>query len=119
MGEGKPMIQAYSFGRMVVQGRAYSEDLKILQGQVKPYWRRRSGHRMDVEDLQDVIEARPRVLVLGTGSSGMVRVSEDLLQVLRSAGIEVVVEPTAEAVRTFNALLRDGEEVAGAFHLTC
>ena len=34
-------------------------------------------------------------------------------------GIELIEEPTATALQTFNRLQGEGKNVAGAFHLTC
>jgi hypothetical protein len=112
------MIEAYSFGSMTVSGKRYGKDLKILRGRVIGNWWRGEGHRVDVADVRDIIEAGPGVLVVGMGAHGLMRVSDELRSVLSEKGIELVARASGEAARTFNRLVEEGKDVAGAFHLT-
>lgn len=113
------MIEAYSFGSLTYAGRRYGKDLKILRGQVRAGWWRKEGHRVDVADVQDIIEASPEVLVVGMGANGLMRVSDRLKATLEDKNIQLVAQPSAEAAKTFNKLTEEGKDVAGAFHLTC
>jgi len=113
-------IDAYRFGRMVVDGRAYTSDLVLLPGGgVQANWWRREGHRLSPEDLDAVLAAEPAVLVVGTGAMGVMTVPPDTRRAVEEAGIEVVVAPTGDAVERYNALVAGGRRAAGAFHLTC
>ncbi|MEA3226852.1 MAG: MTH938/NDUFAF3 family protein, partial [Planctomycetota bacterium] len=71
------------------------------------------------EDLQPVIEAKPSVLVVGCGASGMMKVCEDTRQSLQQHNIELIALDTHEAVKKFNELAKKGQDVAAALHLTC
>jgi hypothetical protein len=113
------MIEHYRFGNMTIDGRQYQNDLKIIDGQVISNWWRKEGHWADVEDMADIVAARPEVLVVGTGSPGRMNLSEELRQALSDLKIRVVEEPTDEAVQTFNRLSETEAKVAAAFHLTC
>ena len=113
------MIEAYSFGSLTFAGKRYGKDLKILRGQVADNWWRAEGHRVDVGDVEDIIEAHPRILVVGMGANGLMKVTEQLKKVLEEKNIRLVAQPSGEAAKTFNKLLKEGEDVAGAFHLTC
>jgi len=113
------IIEEYHFGVIRVEGETYRNDVKIVDGKVVPKWWRKRGHVFDVRDVRDVLTARPAVLVCGTGSSGMARVSEALARRLATEGITLHTLPTAQAVETFNRLEEEGIAVAGAFHLTC
>ncbi len=113
------MIESYRFGEMVVSGRAYRRDLKIIEGKVRPEWWRKEGHLLQPEDLEDVWAARPEILVVGTGASGVMRVDPRTVARAQELGITLEAYPTEKAVRRFNELLREGRKVAGAFHLTC
>ena len=104
---------------MTIQGKPFRSDLKIIKGVVVPDWWRKAGHLVEVEDLADVFAAEPDYLVLGSGSSGLMKVGERLRTYCTTHGIELVAEPTARAVETFNRLLGRGENVAAGFHLTC
>jgi hypothetical protein len=111
-------ITHYSFGRITVDGRTYTSDVIIYPGRVDSSWWRKEGHRLQPADLQGVVEARPGVLVIGTGHSGVMEVPEETVEFLKSKGIEVRAAPTAEAVRIFNGLSGKKAAVA-ALHLTC
>lgn len=112
-------IDAYAFGRMQINGKTYTTDLFILPGgRVREHWWRRRGHAVGMADLVPVLSARPAVLVIGTGASGMMRPDPGLSADLASEGIRLVAIPSADAVRHFNALPPE-TRVAAAFHLTC
>lgn len=113
------MIEQYSFGRMVISGRVYSADLKIINNRVVADWWRKAGHVVDVDDVADILAAKPQCLVIGKGKPGLMRVSGELAAELREQGIELVVEPTESAVATFNRLAAAGRQVAAGFHLSC
>lgn len=113
------MIESYRFGEMVIDGAAHTSDVIILGGKAKSGWWRKEGHSLCEEDLKDVLEFRPKTLVVGTGHSGMMRVPDEVREIIASEGIELIVLRTAQAVEKFNSLSQSGEKVAGAFHLTC
>jgi hypothetical protein len=114
------MIDQYITGsHMTVEGKTYHQDLKIIRGEVKGSWWRRKGHLLDPDDIQDILAARPKVLVIGTGYAGNMRVPESLRETIENHHIQVITETTAKAMKSFNRLAEEGEDVAGAFHLTC
>ena len=113
------MIEKYSSGRIIVNDFTYHRDLKIIQGQVVDNWWRKTGHRVDVDDMKDVLDASPDIIVIGTGYAENMRVSEDLTSEIRQRDIVLIAENTDKAVRTFNDLFSKGKNVSGAFHLTC
>ena len=112
-------IDSYQFGKIVIGGTAYNSDCLILGNSVQANWRRKQGHLLTIEDLQSVIAAKPSVLAVGCGASGLMKVSEDIDQVLCEHGIELFAANTHKAVARFNELSGKGEIVAAALHLTC
>ncbi len=114
-----PMIEQYSFGSITILERQYTSDLKIINGQVCPDWWRKSGHSVDVEDVADILNAKPDYLVIGSGSSGLMKVSEGLKRHLVDSGVKVIEKPTSTAIQTFNQMYADGKNVAAGFNLTC
>ena len=114
------MIDKYSTGsHMVVQGKKYYQDLKIVRGEVKADWWRMEGHRLAAADISDILSAQPKILVIGTGYAGNMRVPESLRALIEDRHIKVIARKTSEATDVFNRLFSQGEAVAGAFHLTC
>ena len=112
-------IDSYQFGKIVIDGTEYNSDCIILGGSVQPNWWRKQGHLLTPEDLKPVIAARPDVLVVGCGASGIMKVSEKVNQVLQEHGIELFKANTSKAVERFNELAAQGENIAAALHLTC
>lgn len=113
------MIEKFSFGNIVVNGVTYRGDIKIIHRKVIPTWWRQRGHQVDVGDIQDMIEAKPSVLVLGKGMPGMMKSTQSLREFLKKNGILLIEEKTSRAIKTFNRLLKEGEHVCAGFHLTC
>ena len=113
------MIENYTSGRIIVNSMTYHQDLKIIHGQVADNWWRKSGHRVDLNDMKDVLAASPDIIVIGTGYAEMMRVSDDLTTETRRRNIKLIAENTNKAVQTFNDLFSKGKNVSGAFHLTC
>jgi hypothetical protein len=113
------MIDKFSFGTMTVDDRIYTTDIKIINGTVVPDWWRDSGHTVDVNDIHDILQAKPDIVVIGKGAPGHMRVADSLKEHAASRGITLIVENTSTASETFNRLVKEGRNVAGGFHLGC
>lgn len=113
------MIEDYSFGRIKIQGQNYTQDVKILPGQVQHPWWRKSGHQVEISDVQDILQENPEVLVLGKGSPGLMQSTPSLANELQKRGIELIELPSQEAASRFNELSSQGKRVCAGFHLTC
>jgi len=112
-------IDAYSFGRMVFDGRTYTSDLIIYpDGRVQDSWWRQSGHTLSVADIQTLADSRPQVVIAGTGASGIMKPDTEVKDFLKQRGIEFRALPTAEAVGAFNEIPAS-IRVGACFHLTC
>ena len=59
------------------------------------------------------------MLVVGTGSPGMMKPDPELITGLESRGIRAVVLPTQQALDRYNSLAGGGEKAGACFHLTC
>ena len=112
------MINAYSFGKIRINNIWYTGDLKISGGVVLPDWWRKSGHVCSLDDIQDLLQDDLEVLILGKGKPGMMRADRELRRFLEQQGIQLIEQPSAEAVETFNNLYRK-KRVGAGFHLTC
>jgi len=115
------LIESYEFGEIVINGKRHTNDVIIFPNKVLDNWWRKEGHRLQVEDLSEVLNAglQTEVLVVGTGNSGLMEVSDEVKEVLKSKGIMLIFENTKKAWHTFNKLLKSGQNVVAAFHLTC
>ncbi len=112
------MIESYSFGKMKINGDLYSKDLIVFPDRIDSSWRRKSGHCLEWEDVQDILEENPQVLVAGTGFAGRMKVHENLIRKCRELDIELIIKKTKTAVKEFNKHC-SCKKTCGAFHLTC
>jgi hypothetical protein len=111
-------IDSYSFGSLVVDGKMYTSDVIIYPGRVDPTWWRKEGHRLQIADLTDALNAKPQILIVGTGYSGMMVVSKETENCIRSRGIDIYVATTGKAVELFNTM-QGKKTMIAALHLTC
>ena len=113
-------IESYSFGRMVIEGEEYRDDLMIYNREVNSGWVRRQGHQLSPDDITWITNKDPDLIVIGTGSTGRMKVKDKTRKLLKKQGIEFWIGKTEEAADHFNSKLQAGQKkIAGAFHLTC
>jgi len=111
-------IDSYEFGQIEIEGKSYRSDLIIYPDRIDSRWWRKQGHSLQIEDLQGIVEARPEILVVGTGRNAMMAIPQSTRDYLSSLGIELIAEDTQKACQTFNRIGRERRAVA-ALHLTC
>lgn len=111
-------IEHYSFGKIVIDGHAYTSDVVIYPGRVDASWWRKQGHFLQPDDLADIISSKPDILIVGTGFSGMMKVPKETVSFVEAEGIEIRVENTGRAVELYNSAGKD-RKTAAALHLTC
>jgi hypothetical protein len=120
------MIDEYLFGSIVINGNHYSKDVEVRwDGEVFD-WQREESHIFSLKDVERAVDQNPELIVMGTGESGMAKLTEECREFITERGIELVADRTGEAVKTFNIILQDSMEeegkqkkVIGLFHLTC
>ena len=112
-------IETSSFGLIVIDGKQYTSDLMIYpDGHVKDSWWRKSGHRLSIDDISELVDSDPQVIVVGTGVNGLMKPEMGLGKTLSDKGIELVSLPNQEAIEVFNDLTPK-KRVCACFHLTC
>ena len=113
------LIQAYDFGRIVIDGITYTNDLLILGERIKENWWRKEGHALHISDIEDAVEEfTPEVVIIGTGYMGMMKVPSETRSYLQDKGIELLVEKTRKACELVNILSKSKRLLTG-LHLTC
>ncbi len=111
-------IDSYTFGEIVIDGKTYKSDVIVFEKKVKENWWRKEGHKLLIEDLQEVIKHNPKTIIIGTGYSGMMKVATETINLLKSKKIDLIYKPTSEAIKIFNSY-ENKSSIIGAFHLTC
>lgn len=117
--ERMPIVEKHAFGSMRIGGRTYYSDLSVSAGAVARWWRDES-HLVRPVDIDSILATKPAVLVIGTGRSGRMEISDEAKRLCEEAGVELVAERTERAVEIYNTIALEGtRSVAAAFHLTC
>src|SRR3989344_8609816 len=120
------MIDEYNFGLITINGETYDHDVEVFWTEEVSDWWRKESHIIDVEDVVEAVELKPESIVIGTGASGMAKVTEEAKKFIEGRGIKLFIDPTEQAVKTFNVRKEESreeegrmEKVIGLFHLTC
>jgi hypothetical protein len=117
------MISHYSFGSLTFKGKNYNKDLIIIklpaEEKVLSNWWRKEGHRLQVEDLEEIWKSPVEYLIVGTGAYGVMKIDSGVEKKAKELNIKLEAYQTDKAVKRFNELYLSGTSVAGAFHLTC
>ena len=113
------VIDACSFGVIVIDGKKHTSDLLIYpDGHIMKPWWRKSGHRLSSDDIKELVESEPEFIIAGTGVSGHVRPDKTLEKILRQKGITFIAAPNHDAMRHYNEISQK-KRVGACFHLTC
>lgn len=120
------MIEEYHFGSISIDGKIYNHDIEVRWTDEILPWQREESHVIDIEDVERAVAENPEVIVIGTGESGMAKVTKEAVDFIKSRGIELIIDPTEQAAKTLNIRKEESEEeegeqerVIGLLHLTC
>ena len=123
------MIQEYRFGSIAIDGKTYTYDVEVrsMSSEVEVLdWQRDESHDINIDSVKRAVEQKPDTIIIGTGESGVAKVTESAKQFIAEKGIKLIIDITGEAIKTFNVIKQDsveeqGEEanIIGLFHLTC
>lgn len=111
-------IESYGFGRITIDGKEYTSDVIIYPDRVDSSWWRKEGHKLQLVDIQAVLDANPDALVVGTGYYECMKVMPEVEAELQARSIELHVAPTQRACDIYNEL-KGQKRVVAALHLTC
>lgn len=109
------MIESYEFGKYLINGTVYEYDIKIINNKIKKW----HNHNMSKEDILDLVEAKPELIIIGTGAYGVIKVSKDIKELIKAKGIKLIIEKTEQACEEYNKAEKKGINVAAIFHGTC
>jgi len=111
-------IEEYAFGTITISGATYHKDVLVFPDRVEYPWVRKEGHSLAPEDLETVAVSSPKLLIIGLGHNGAMRIPAQTGKWLEEKGIELKAADTGKAVKLYNELKDKSKAVAG-FHLTC
>ena len=111
-----------SFGLIQIDGRNFDRDVVIEEGRIR---RRKKGSSKPQRgafghtplSADEAVPWSAPLLIVGTGASGQLPITDDLYREAERRGVEVVARSTAEACKLLAAA--DARSVAAILHVTC
>jgi len=114
------------FGMIKFDGKDYSHDIVIhtdgiVEKRNKNLSRRKYGtsHILSAGEITDLLDEDPKILIVGRGQSGMLKIGKDTAELLYTKNVKLVDSPTPEAIEEFNKLKDQGKKLAAIIHITC
>ncbi len=102
----KPKIDTTSFGSITIEGEKYENDVLIrLSGEVSKRKKKLSkaiygtSHVISFDEAKYIFEDRAERLIIGTGQTGMVKLSDEAADYFRKNRCQVQLLSTPEAIR--------------------
>ena len=119
----KPRIDNTSFGSITIEGIVFDHDVFInLKGEVNKRKKKLSkkhfgtSHIISLEESMHIYEEGVEKILIGSGQTGMVRLSDEAFEFLDQKNCNVFIIPTAGAIEKWN---KESGSVIGLFHITC
>jgi hypothetical protein len=116
-------IEDTKFGSITIDGKTYEHDVILrLSGKVEKRQKKLSkemygtSHIISKAEAKFVFEDGCDVLIVGAGQEGNVRWSPEASDYFNKKGCNVLVQPTPEAIRSFN---QSHDKKIGLMHVTC
>lgn len=111
------MIDSYKFGKIIIEGNDYNQDLILTSTKVIKNWQKEEGLLLKSSDLKQAMKENPSVLIIGIGYEGCMKLDSSVEYICSKNNVKLIVQKTKEAVNTFNSMKAPG--VVAALHLTC
>jgi hypothetical protein len=119
----KPTIQKTAFGSITIDDEIYEHDIVIrMSGKVKKRKKKLSkqkygtSHIVSLDEAEYILDEGAKNLIIGTGQSGMLKLSDEAGRYFKEKGCSVELLPTPQAVEVWNEA--KGKTI-GMFHITC
>jgi len=119
----KPHIDSTSFGLITIEGMTYKHDILIrLDGSVELREKQLSkalygtSHTVSLDEAKYIYEEGTEKIIIGTGQTGFVKLSEEAEDFFREKKCGVELFPTRLAMERWNEI--EGR-CAAMFHITC
>jgi Uncharacterized conserved protein len=116
-------VDKFSFGSIVIDGRKHHKDVLIFaDGAVKE---RRGGflmfgsHNIKREEIEELARGEPEIIIIGIGTSGKASLATGVEGWAAEKNLNLIVQPSYEAVTKLNELTEQKKKVAALLHITC
>lgn len=113
------IINSTKFGSIIVDGKIYDEyDNYIIswKGEIEGL-NVVVRHMFSKPELDAVMKKNPGMIIVGTGDSGLLKVSDEVRNVCKQKGIKLIEMISKKAIIEFNNNLN--KKVVAFIHVTC
>ena len=119
----KPKIDETKFGSITIAGKKHTHDIIIrLNGNIEIRKKKLSkevfgtSHIISLAEAQYLYQAGADSIIIGTGQSGMVTLSDQAIEFFALKECHPYLYPTSEAIHVWN---KAKSATIGLFHITC
>ena len=116
-------IDKFNFGSIVIDGKKRRHDVLIFtDGTVR---KRKGGfwmfgsHNIRKEEIEELAAGEPEAVIVGTGTDGKARLAADVENWAKGRNLNLVVQPSEEAIAKLSKLSGQNKKVAALIHITC
>lgn len=119
-----PQINSCEFGSITIDRRKYGQVLiigdKIEERDAKKLHELfKTTHRIGEWETAKLLSGNPDVILIGTGQEGVLEVDENVSLKLEDAVPRLIIQPTPQAIKTYNDLVKENKVVNALIHTTC
>jgi len=72
------MINSYSFGHITIDNQKFTKDLIIYPDHINSNWRRKISHLLSEDDITEILDYKPEILIVGNGDYGLMKADDRL-----------------------------------------
>jgi hypothetical protein len=117
-------IEKVSWGKVKVNGQIYHQVLIIgekVLARDKEKLENLFGttHQIGDWEQKELLSGKPDIVLIATGWSGVLKVTEEFKKKIEEAGIELRVVLTPKIVKEYYQLVNQGRQVNCLIHTTC
>lgn len=110
-------IDSMKFGEITIDGKVYYSDMTVWWDGRTEY--REKSHSLDTEEFSKIAARKPEIVVVGTGTDGVLKISDATKSLAEEMGIELFSDLSPKAIEMFNAFQKEGKKVVAIIHATC
>lgn len=70
-------------------------------------------------EVEELLSNNPEVVIIGNGTGGLLEVTSEVEEKFKTAGVELRILLTPQAISEFNKLYQEGKKVNALIHTTC
>ena len=116
-------LDELNFGSIVVESRKYRRDILIFaDGMIK---KQKGGflmfgsHEVKKQELKELSQGQPEIIIVGTRANGAARVAPEVGNWAKGKNLNLLAQPSYDAVARVNELVEQKNKVAALIHITC